>query len=105
MRDYTSGKKQTLEKVAAPSPRADGNDLRWPVTWKTIALKGGAHMKSCRSFFGIVARFAVPVGVWIAFAPSHAAVAQVGSSASSSKDTGHARIAFSHALPRLDVPT
>jgi quercetin dioxygenase-like cupin family protein len=59
-------------------------------------------MTSCRSFFGTLTRFAVPVVVWIAFPPSHAAVRQVDSSESSKKDTAHARIAFSHALPRLD---
>jgi quercetin dioxygenase-like cupin family protein len=58
-------------------------------------------MTSGRSFFGTLARFTVPVAVWIAFAPSHAAVAQVASSGFAKKDTGHARIAFSHALPRL----
>jgi len=75
-------------------------NLKWPIAWKTIAVKGRAHMTSCRSFFGTLARFTVPVAVCIAFAPSHAAVAQVASHAK--KDTGQARIAFSHALPRLD---
>lgn len=55
-----------------------------------------------RSFFATLARLAAPVVVWIAFAPSHAAFAQVANSASSNKDAGHARIAFSHALPHLD---
>ena len=59
-------------------------------------------MSSYRSFFATLARFAVPLLVWIAFAPSHAALAQVANSASSSKDTGHAGIAFSHTLPQLD---
>ena len=59
-------------------------------------------MLSYRSFFATLARLAVPPLAWIAFAPSHAAVAQVANSASSNKDTGHARIAFSHALPHLD---
>jgi quercetin dioxygenase-like cupin family protein len=56
----------------------------------------------CRSFLGTLARFAVPVVVWIAFATSHAAVAQVATSASAKEDTGHARTPISHALPRLD---
>jgi quercetin dioxygenase-like cupin family protein len=59
-------------------------------------------MTFCRGFLGTMARLAVSVVVWIAFAPNHATVAQVGSSASSNKDSAHARIAFAHALPRLD---
>ncbi|HKV78789.1 MAG TPA: cupin domain-containing protein [Candidatus Sulfotelmatobacter sp.] len=59
-------------------------------------------MRPCRRFLGTLARLAVSVVVWIAFAPSHAAVAQVATSASGEKDTGHGRIAFSQALPRLD---
>jgi len=59
-------------------------------------------MTSCRGFFGTLARFTVPVALWIALAPSQAVLAQVASSASAKKDTGHAGIAFSHALPQLD---
>jgi quercetin dioxygenase-like cupin family protein len=47
-------------------------------------------------------RFAVLVVGWIAFAPSHAAVAQFGRDASPNQSSEQARIAFSHALPRLD---
>lgn len=84
------------------STRTGGNDLKGPVAWKTIAVEGRAHMTSCRSFLGRLARFTVPVALWIAFAPSQAAIAQDASSALAKKDTGHARTAFSHALPRLD---
>lgn len=59
-------------------------------------------MTCYQSFFSTLARSAAPLLVWIAFVPGHAAVAQVANSAPSNKDTGHARIAFSHALPHLD---
>ena len=59
-------------------------------------------MTCYRSLFLKLARFAVPLLVWMAIVPGRAAVAQAANSASSNKDTGHARIAFSHALPRLD---
>jgi quercetin dioxygenase-like cupin family protein len=58
-------------------------------------------MKSLRIFFRTVARFALVVGS-MAFAPSHAAVAQVAGDASSNTTTEQARIAFSHPLPSMD---
>lgn len=84
------------------STKAGGNDLQWAVAWKTIAVEWRVQMTPCRSFVGTMARFAVPVVVWIVLVPSHAAVTQVAISAPAKKDTGHAHIAFSHALPRLD---
>ena len=51
--------------------------------------------------FRNVARSTVPV-LWIAFALTHAAVAQNSSDASPNKNTERARIAFSHALPHLE---
>jgi quercetin dioxygenase-like cupin family protein len=58
------------------------------------------------TFFRILCRtlvrFAVLVVAWIVFPHSDAAVAQAGRDASPNNSSEQARIAFSHALPRLD---
>ena len=59
-------------------------------------------MTSFRILCRTLVRFAVLVVGWIAFAHSHAAVAQVRRDASPNKSSERARVAFSHALPRLD---
>lgn len=59
-------------------------------------------MISFRIFFQTLARFSIPVVTCLPLVPMPAALAQVAGHESPEKTAEKARIAFSHALPRLD---